>query len=198
MRRERRAPLRRRRGVVVAVVAVAVVIAGAVAAVVVLGGDDDPDPASPPTGSAPVTTVASAPITTTAPPTTAPPTTLAEGTVSVFDLAVGDCFDEPTADELVVRVPEADCAEPHDHEVFHLESLPDGEAPADEEIAEAARQACLEPFAAFVGLPWIASSLDYRWLAPTAESWADGDREVVCFVSDPAGPVTGTLAGAAR
>ena len=174
---------------------VVVLVAGAAAAVVLLTGDGDGDTAAPTTEPAPTTDTTAESTTTT---TTTPPTTVPDDTVSVFDLAVGDCFDEPTADDLVIRVPEAACDEPHDHEVFHIESLPDGDAPADDEIAEAARQACLEPFATFVGLPWIESSLDYRWLAPTEASWADGDREVVCFVSDPAGPVAGTLAGAAR
>ena len=32
----------------------------------------------------------------------------------------------------------------------------------------------------------------------TAESWASGDREILCIIYDPAGQVTGSLEGAQR
>lgn len=194
LRRRRRRPRRRWPWLVLLVAMVAG--AGAAAVTALVTGDDGDGEAA--TTTAPPT--APTPTTTTAPPTTttAPTTTLPEDALSVFDLEVGDCFDEPPSDTDLVFVPEVDCADPHDHEVFHVEELADGDFPGDDEVAEAARGACLEPFATFVGVPWIESMLDYRWLAPTEASWSEGDREVVCFVTDPAGPVIGTLAGVGR
>ena len=43
-----------------------------------------------------------------------------------------------------------------------------------------------------------AFELEVQYLSPTESSWAMGDREIVCTVLDPAGPVTGTLEGANR
>ena len=62
----------------------------------------------------------------------------------------------------------------------------------------AAAQGCAEPFQEFVGRPLTGSALRVTYLHPTEQSWRAGDREILCVVSDPAGPVTGTLEGATR
>ena len=58
---------------------------------------------------------------------------------------------------------------------------------------------CIPEFATFVGLAYEESALDYWPMYPTAGSWENGDREVLCIAWDPSGAkLTGTLAGAAR
>ena len=65
-------------------------------------------------------------------------------------------------------------------------------------MAERAEEFCAEAFAEFVGVDYNESELEINLLYPTGESWAEGDRELVCLVYDPEGPTVGTLAGAAR
>jgi hypothetical protein len=106
---------------------------------------------------------------------------------NVFDLAVGDCFDDgdiPTGPEVeeIGDVPLVDCSEPHDNEVYETVTVDGDEYPGDQAIAEHADQVCLDAFEGFVGLDYMSSDLDFGWLVPTAESWETGDRTIACFV----------------
>ncbi len=121
------------------------------------------------------------------------------GGESVFELEVGTCFndeEEAGAEQQVSSVPVVDCEEPHDNEVFALVDLPDGEFPAD--VAEQAQQICDgEVFAEYLGVPMLESEYSAMTIYPTAETWADGDREVVCALyRDDLEKMTGLQRGA--
>jgi hypothetical protein len=119
-----------------------------------------------------------------------------EGQADVFTLRVGDCLTMVQGAE-VDAVPVVPCGEPHSDEVFYDFQLDDGEFPGDEAIATAAQDGCLAEFEAFVGLAYESSTLDIGWYVPTADSWEHlDDRVVSCTIYDPAGDVTGSLAGA--
>lgn len=121
----------------------------------------------------------------------------------VFALAVGDCLDDAglfdeRADETstIATVP---CELEHDSEVFaalRLEGGDEAPFPGDETITQFADESCILEFERFIGLDYLQSRFDVSYLHPTPESWATGDRELLCIVYDPAGPVTGSLAGA--
>jgi hypothetical protein len=106
---------------------------------------------------------------------------------NVFDLDVGDCFDDgdistgPEVEE-IGQVPLVDCSEPHDNEVYDTVTVDGDEYPGDQAIAEHANEVCLSAFEGFVGLDYMSSDLDFGWLVPTAESWGTGDRTVACFI----------------
>ena len=117
------------------------------------------------------------------------------GDEDVFEIAVGDCMTDSTAGE-VSDVPVVPCAEPHTSEVYHTFDVPDGDFPGD--FTQATEEGCLPAFQTFVGMAYEESVLDFTTLEPTAGSWADGDREIVCLIVDPAGETTGTLQGANR
>jgi hypothetical protein len=119
-----------------------------------------------------------------------------EGQADVFALRVGDCMNT-VDEELVSEVPVVPCAEPHDDEVYFDFVLDDGEYPGDDAVLEASDAGCLAQFDAFVGLAYDSSTLDFYAYRPSEESWAGGDRTVSCVIWDPAGQVTGSLAGAA-
>lgn len=118
-----------------------------------------------------------------------------------FALGLGDCLLEPDTDEFDTYT-DLPCDEPHDLEVFHVVDHPAGDDepyPGIDEVAEYADDVCIAAFPAFVGLPWLDSMLDTYHIYPVAEGWnLLDDREIVCAVYDPAGPVEGTLEGAAR
>lgn len=120
-----------------------------------------------------------------------------EGTVDPFELRVGDCFDDPNelSDE-VSSLKGLPCADPHDNETFAVFDLTIDSYPADDLMAELAHQACLERFEPFVGRDYDSSSLDVLSLFPSAESWRENDREVICAVYDvDANKLEGTARG---
>lgn len=90
------------------------------------------------------------------------------------------------------------CADPHDQEAFYLFELSGGEYPGDDAIWTTAEQNCGSQFEMFIGVPYTESALDWFYFSPSPQSWAEGERFLVCTVYDPSGPVSGTLAGAVR
>ena len=103
--------------------------------------------------------------------------------VAVFELAVGDCFDDPASEE-VLSVATVPCSEPHDDEVFANVRLSEsgGGFPGQAAVDEKAGFECFLRFAGFVGTQYEDSILDITFLSPTPESWAEGDRAVTCAV----------------
>jgi hypothetical protein len=104
------------------------------------------------------------------------------GETSVGEVAVGDCFDDPT-ETVVESLQLIDCDEPHDNEAYATLLLEQSVYPGDEVISSFAIDACLGPFEAYVGMAYAESDLDFAFLAPTAEGWnSNGDRSVTCFL----------------
>ena len=119
---------------------------------------------------------------------------------SVFNLSVGDCFDDdPAATEVVQTVATVACAEPHDNEIFFEFSMTDASYPGREATVAAAGERCVGEFEGFVGLSYEQSDLDLSPITPTAESWDRGDRVVYCalYALDRS-KLTGSMRGAAR
>jgi hypothetical protein len=120
-----------------------------------------------------------------------------EGQADVFALRVGDCLNE-VSEELVSEVPVVPCDQPHDEEIYFDFLLEGDEYPGDDPIQTEADTRCGAEFDAFVGLAYDSSTLDFYAYRPSEESWTQlDDRIVSCVIFDPAGQVTGTLAGAA-
>lgn len=118
-----------------------------------------------------------------------------EGAVAA--LAVGDCFDEPGSSSALEEVPVVACDEPHRFEVIGTVLLDDDAQPGPE-LEEEAVAACAGIFTSYVGVEPEDSELRQAALVPTAEGWADGDREALCLVTDPTGSLVGSVAGAGR
>jgi Septum formation len=127
---------------------------------------------------------------------------LEAGDVDVFELRVGDCLSGFADDAQVSTIHAVPCGEEHTDEIYAEVPIPDGdgdgEYPGDDAIVELANTGCYDRFAEFIGLSWEDSELDFGFLAPTEQSWEEGDRQVLCLVGDPTRPLTGTLEGAAR
>jgi hypothetical protein len=118
----------------------------------------------------------------------------------VFELAVGDCFDDGDLAlgelEEVDEVPLVECSEPHDNEVYAIVAVEGEVFPGEQAIQTQADEVCLDAFDPFVGLDYQSSALDFGWLVPTADSWEMGDRVVACFVYRlDLEKVSGTLEG---
>lgn len=119
-----------------------------------------------------------------------------------FALRVGDCLDslqgitgEYEEVESILTVP---CGQAHDSEVYASHLIADEKYPGDDGVIQQADDFCYAEFAGFVGMAYEDSGLDLSTLFPSSDSWKYmDDREILCLVVDPAGGVTGTLAGAA-
>lgn len=118
------------------------------------------------------------------------PSTTPTGT-SVYDLTVGDCFDADLATLLETVDPE-DCAAAHHYEIYASLLEADGDYPGSDAIGADAQSRCTSAFADFVGIRYEDSKLAIDFLAPTRSDWTAGSREVLCFLSDPSGPLTGS------
>lgn len=120
---------------------------------------------------------------------------------SVFDLAIGDCFSASgeQADSVLV----VDCEQAHIYEVFALidHEAGDGEAyPGDEEIGEYGDRVCRGPFPNYVGHDYETSDYWITTLTPSAETWPEGDREIVCTLrlGEQGEETTGSAEGSGR
>jgi hypothetical protein len=106
------------------------------------------------------------------------------GTLSIQDLAVGDCFDVAESDE-VSQVDAAPCAEPHAYELFHIATWREGEAfPSDSAMESFVIAECGSAYAAYVGERVNDVTLDVIFFTPTADGWGSGDRVFQCAVYD--------------
>jgi len=122
------------------------------------------------------------------------------GTLSVFDLQVGDCFDADMGAE-VTDVSAIPCAEPHVYEMYAVADYPAGEVPSafDEDFTLWETDICVGRFEDYVGLDFNSSVFYIGTLVPSDESWADGDRALQCFLyNSTESPLTGSAQGSAR
>lgn len=118
---------------------------------------------------------------------------------NVFDLAVGDCFDDPSNLQEVTDVPIVECSSPHDNEVYLNHTIAEVSVyPGEAQMGEMANEVCLDSFQPFVGRSYQSSDLDFGWLTPTSESWRQGDRVITCFLYDfDYEKLTGSMQGTA-
>lgn len=115
-----------------------------------------------------------------------------------FALPVGTCLDE-LATTYITSDNVLDCAQPHNFEIFRSFLVDDGAFPGESVFEEQAYEKCDAAFADFVGLPYADSTLEYTYLSPTKETWAQGDREILCMIFDPSvAQTTGSLAASKR
>jgi hypothetical protein len=128
----------------------------------------------------------------------------AEAEVAFDALEIGDCFNDDetwsTSAEAVelFAVAAVPCSQPHDNETFHVFQLPKGEYPGDEALAAQTFDACLDPFADYVGVSYEQSELEVFSIWPTAESWGWGNRGTVCAAYLYEEQLTGSVQGSRR
>jgi hypothetical protein len=148
-----------------------------------------------------LTGCAAGPGPTHTPTATAPPS---GGKASAFAIKVGDCLNDATIQGTTTTAPIVPCTGPHDSEAYGRFLLTETEYPGEVTVKREADTGCSGTlFANFVGIASADSTLQYSYYFPTADSWATGDREVMCTIYqvDGAGkpmPTTGTLKNAAR
>lgn len=120
---------------------------------------------------------------------------------SVFDIEARECFNI-TETEPVESVQVLPCDDPHVYEAYAVldhPAGPDAPFPGQDEMTDASNAACQEQFAAYIGLDYESSEFFITTLNPSEETWAEGDREIICTVAtEDEDAVTGTARGSGR
>jgi hypothetical protein len=91
-----------------------------------------------------------------------------------------------------------DCTAEHDGEVFavfDIEGDDDADFPGSSEVEDQASSGCEDRFEDYVGVSFQESRFLATFLSPTEETWAQGDREVVCFAYVDEGTLTESIEG---
>jgi hypothetical protein len=121
---------------------------------------------------------------------------------SVMDVKVGQCFLAPGEVKAQISdVKRVDCGKPHAQEAYAapVYRAPDGKStdafPGDDALGKFAEGACAQDFGPYVGVDYLDSSLFFTYLAPSARSWEEDDRTVLCFVTATGGKLVGSVKG---
>jgi putative regulator of septum formation len=102
--------------------------------------------------------------------------------VIATDLAVGDCITDIPNGALVKAMPKTDCSTPHAGEVYAVLTMPDGEYPGESTINDWQNK-CPAELQSYSSDALTDDSIGVFVLYPTAETWAQGDREIVCMAT---------------
>jgi len=106
---------------------------------------------------------------------------------SVFSAEVGRCVEDVS--DLVGAVsdlPQVDCTDDHDGEVFFLfeHEGDDDDYPGGEALqAEAADDCEGDAFEDYTGTSYSESAIFVGYITPSEQSWSQGDRESICVAS---------------
>lgn len=122
--------------------------------------------------------------------------TTEDGTqTSAFSIKVGDCLNDGDLTGEVETVPVVACTEPHDSEAYASIILNGATFPGADVVDQEAQDGCLEAFEPYVGKSYDTSQYEVSYYYPTEATWANGDREILCVIYDPAGKSTGSAKG---
>jgi len=102
--------------------------------------------------------------------------------VVATDLAVGDCLTDIPNGSLVQMVPKTDCAQPHAGEAYAVLTMPDGNYPGDATINEWQNK-CPAELESYSPDAMADDTIGVFVLYPTAETWKQGDRAIVCIAT---------------
>jgi hypothetical protein len=104
---------------------------------------------------------------------------------SAGDLAVGDCFEVPSGDE-VKDVQHRPCSEPHDGEVFVVRNYTGGDTyPTNDQFIDWVSRECVGgDFTSYTGTAYGSQeTIDVGFFYPKEDGWGKGDREVTCYLT---------------
>jgi hypothetical protein len=125
---------------------------------------------------------------------------------SVMDVKVGQCFlAQGKVQAQISDLEQVKCSEQHAQEAYAkpaYDPAADGTGgdgsdayPGDDALDQFAEGACAQDFGPYVGVDYLDSSLFFTYLAPSARSWQEDDRIVLCFVTTAGKPLVGSVKG---
>jgi len=111
-----------------------------------------------------------------------------EGTITAGALKVGDCISGANSRTGDVRTFDGvDCDEPHDGEVYtliRLKGADNAKPPSEAFINRKGQRGCRARLRRqATAKAFKDSQLGFKFVYPTPDSWADGDRDITCVVT---------------
>jgi len=118
------------------------------------------------------------------------------GDLGAFKINVGDCILSPGESveftEEFTKLVGVPCTELHDAEIVGAITLPEGDFPGEDSLDGVLNEFCVPAYEKYVGIPYDTDAPHVIYLFnPTADSWAQGDREVLCYASLTSGEQMG-------
>jgi hypothetical protein len=111
---------------------------------------------------------------------------------AVFKLRPGECVNTGT-DALSFTL--MSCSKPHDAEVFATFALTGSSWPGDTAVQQEAGNGCAMRLSGYMNPQLATAGLTQEYVYPNESAWKAGERGVVCEVSSPTGPLTGSVRG---
>ena len=109
---------------------------------------------------------------------------------AVFSLRAGDCINS-SPNGLSVTI--LSCATPHEAEVFATFSLTGSSWPGDAAAQQQASSGCANRIASYLNPQLLNAGLIQQYVYPNQDAWQANVRTVVCEVSSPSGPLSGSV-----
>ena len=94
----------------------------------------------------------------------------------------------------VLKFPVVPCRQAHDAEVVGIAELP-GRWHGEAALERLGNKTCDQLFQRYVGVPADVSDHGSGWFGPTAESWRQGSRRVICYADDGGATRTESIRG---
>lgn len=115
-------------------------------------------------------------------------------TAAPVNLDVGNCVVTLPVGNEVGEVSLTPCADEHQYQVIDRVAATGEAYPEVEELFAEASEVCQNAFDAISAEDPARPASHTPWhLVPSAENWADGDRNIICLARSTAGPVTDDL-----
>lgn len=116
------------------------------------------------------------------------------GSLNVFSLSVGDCFNNPPGASSVTDVTAIPCTQPHNAQIFAKFKLTgsDFSYPGTAAVKSQATVACDRRIGS-VDKSKTTSAMTVRLLFPLQGAWIDGQRTVSCMIVNPQANITQSL-----
>jgi hypothetical protein len=103
-------------------------------------------------------------------------------TVTKADLRVGDCIESPP-DGSPPSVERVGCNSPHKGEVYGVLALPESDEYPGDGAVHAFQENCSAEFTRYATNAPAGPTFDRSVITPTQETWAKGDRSLVCIAT---------------
>jgi len=119
-----------------------------------------------------------------------------KGSLSVFSLHVGDCFQNPTAGQAgagVTEVSAVPCTIAHNAQVFAQLPVTGSSYPGKGALLGQATSGCRAHVAAGLDASKITSTMTLHFIFPLPQSWSDGHRTITCLIVDSTADLTSSL-----
>lgn len=118
---------------------------------------------------------------------------------SVFNAEVGECV-ESISDLTgnISELPESDCTEEHEGEIFFLfeHEGDDDDFPGESALQDEAGEECTgDAFEDYMGVSYQETTIDIALISPSSQSWGQGDRETICVAAVPGETVDESFEG---